>query len=103
MNKFSNILKFPPFSNQSLELLRGICDRLKLIEPVRNIITSYNDYKKDMKLILENVSIEDYPEKTISQITKNDDMVLMTLNVVDYRPSELDQISKLYCPETHER
>lgn len=104
MNKFSNILKLPPFSNHSLELLKNIYNKAKMIEPKRNLIESYNDYKKDMKFILENISTnEQYPQKIISEITNNDSYVILTLNVIDYKPTNLDEFSKLYNSLTNER
>ena len=70
MNKFSNILKLPPFCNHSLDLLKNIYNKVKLVDPTKNLIESYSQYKKEMKLIflkIENNS--NYPEKTMSEIT----------------------------------
>lgn len=103
MNKFSNILKLPPFSNHSLELLKNIYNKVKYIDPTKNIIESYNHYKKDMKVILQYISTEHlYPEKSINEITKNDDYVILTLNVLDYLPTDLNEFSQLYNNTTKE-
>lgn len=103
MNKFSNILKLPPFSNHSLELLKNIYNKAKTLEPKRNLIESYNDYKKDIRVVLENIAPGDYPLKAINEITNTDTYVNMTLNVVDFKPSNLDEFAKLYNTKTHER
>jgi hypothetical protein len=104
MNKFSNILKLPPYSNHSLDLLKNIYNKVKFIDPTKNIIESYNQYKKDIKVILQYVSNnQEYPEKSIDQINKNDDIVVLTLNVLDYMPNDLNEFSQLYNSITKER
>jgi hypothetical protein len=104
MNKFSNILKLPPFSNHSLELLKNIYNKVKYIDPTKNIIESYNQYKKEMKIILQYVSNnQEFPEKSINEITKNDNYVVLTLNVLDYLPNNLNEFSQLYNSSTKER
>jgi hypothetical protein len=104
MNKFSNILKLPPFSNHSLELLKNIYNKVKLIDPTKNIIESYNHYKKDMRLIMQNISNNsDFPEKSVKDINENDTQVILTLNVLDFIPKDLTEFSQLYCSTCKER
>ena len=104
MNKFSNILKLPPFSNHSLGLLKNIYNKMKLIDPTKNLIESYSDYKNEVKLILQTISNNtDYPEKALSEISKNDKYVILTLNVLDYIPTDLNNFSQLYCNSCKEK
>ena len=103
MNQYSNALKLPPFCNHSLELLKNIYNKVKLIDPTKNIIDSYNEYKKDMSLLIQNISNNsDYPEKTIKEVTKNDTYVVLTLNVLD-TPTDLNEFSQLYCSSSKTR
>ena len=104
MNQYSNILKLPPFCNYSLDLLKNIYNKVKLVDPTKNLIESYNQYKKEMRLIIQSISNNsDYLEKTIKEVTKNDTYVVLTLNVLEYAPTDLNEFSQLYCSSSKTR
>ena len=67
-------------------------------------IESYNHYKKDMRLIMQNISNNsDFPEKSVKDINENDTQVILTLNVLDFIPKDLTEFSQLYCSTCKER
>ena len=57
-----------------------------------------------MKLIVQTISNNsEYPEKTISELTKNESYAILNLNVFDYMPSDIKDFSQLYCSNCKER
>jgi hypothetical protein len=98
MNKYSNILKMPPFSHCSMNLMQIMFNKLKFLDESRNLISSYSDYNKNTKIIIQTISNNsDLSEKSLNLIRKEDKYAIMTLKVVDYLPSNILDFAQLYC------
>jgi hypothetical protein len=105
MSKYSNVLKVPAISDHAINLMKRIYNKLDLANnPSRNLINSVFEYKRSANIIIETTSNSaNYPEKNLSEITKEDKHAIMTLNVVDYLPNNILDFSQVFCPHCKER
>lgn len=103
MNKFSNLQKLPPFSNYALDFLKNIYKKNKFIEPTKNLIESYDKYQSEQKIIIEPIlDNENYPERKISELNNKDECFILTLNVIENLPNDLNNFSQVYFEEKNE-
>jgi hypothetical protein len=105
MSKYSNILKVPSISDYAISLMKRIYNKLDLVNnPSQNLIESVFEYRRNANIVIDTLSnSSNYPEKSLSEITKEDKNAILTLNVIDYLPNNLLDFSQVFCPHCKER
>lgn len=108
MNKFSNILKVPPFTDLYKEFMNKIANKMKTIEPTSDV-PSFSIDKKPEDVIM---SVMDTPEyfgvsalyeegeysiKRINDLTEKDEKFVLHLNVMEIFPQTVYDIVSIVC------
>lgn len=118
MNKFSNILKVAPNTDLYMEFMNSLVKRINHMDKSANLpLFSREENLSDLKAtgenklnIKKNIIIEpvineeeNYPEKSVEEITKDDTKVILTLNILDILPRNINDYVSVICPITYER
>lgn len=128
MTKISNILKVPSFSQLSKDLMERINNKFLakknevLVKPknkeekmildtskflfiiLDDLIMNFEDYKHKIKIITElSINSSNFQEINLNEIKKEDKFVILTLNPIDYLPSNILDFSLVFCPHCKER
>ena len=65
---------------------------------------NFEDYKQKIKIITEiSINALNFPEININEIKKEDKFVILTLDPIDYSPSNILDFSLVFCPHCKER
>ena len=113
MNKFSNILKIPPFTELYKEMVNRIALRTKNFEPCSDVPMFTAPEKKldDMMLVdtPTNFGISAqyeegrYPIKSINELEVNDEKFVLHLNVVSVFPQTIFEFVSVMCEKCQMR
>jgi len=106
MNKFSNILKVPYFSDYYKDLINKISQKMRIIDPTCDAPTFTTERKLDNLMIVDSPShfavnpiIEDgrHPIKTISELNEKDEKFIINLNILEIYPQPIYEFVVVMC------
>lgn len=107
MNKFSNILKIPSFSDYNKDMLNKIANKIKILDPSSDVpMFSTSDKKLDDMMLVDiptNFGISaQYDEgkfevKCINELGLNDEKFVLHLNVVSIFPQTIFEYVSVMC------
>ena len=118
MNKFSNILKVSPNTDLYMEFMNTLSQSINYIDqnvklPLYPRLHNTNDFKLSdnisanfrKNIILEPIlnNNQKFPSKSIDEVCKDDTHVILTLNILDILPRNINDFTSGLCPETNER
>jgi hypothetical protein len=106
MNKFSNILKVPYFSDYYRDLLNKISQKMRQIDPTSEAPAFSSEKKLDNMMIIDTPSqfavqpiVEDgrYQFKTITELTPSDGKFILNLNILEIYPQPIYEFVAILC------
>lgn len=121
MNKYSNILKLSASSDLYMEFMNTLTYNINRLDSTINLPSYPRQHNTSDLLINENnininlnhkknIIIEpvlsitmNATEKLVSEVTKDDKFVVLTLNILDILPRNISNFSSALCPVTNER
>lgn len=121
MNKYSNILKLSASSDLYMEFMNTLTYNINRLDSTINLPSYLRQHNTSDLLINDNnininlnhkkniiiqpvMSITMNPqEKLVSEVTKDDKFVVLTLNILDILPRNISNFSSALCPVTNER
>ncbi len=112
MNKFSNILKVPYFSDYYKELINKISQKMRSIDPSSEAPSFATEKKLDNMMIIDSPShfsvnpiLEDgrYQVKTITELNEKDEKFILNLNILEIYPQPIYEFVALMCQKCQMR
>jgi len=111
MNKFSNILKVPYFSDYYKDLINKISQKMRSIDPTSEV-PAFTEKKLDNLMIIDMPNhfavqpvVEDgrYQVKTITELTERDENFILNLNILEVYPQPIYEFVAVMCQKCQMR
>ena len=110
MNKHSNILKIPTFTDYYKDFVNRITNKMKAIEPSSDIPSFGNLPKEDVEMEVEQVfglialnEDNHYEVKRIHELKKEDTRFIVEVNILEFFPEKLYDFVSVLCQKCHKR
>lgn len=110
MNKYSNIIKIPPFMDFYKEFMNRLALKIKALEPSIEVPT-YEKKDDVMMSVVESPSFfavncmngANYPLKKLNELTDQDDRFLLEVNVLGIYPEKVEDYVLIFCGKCQNR
>lgn len=112
MNKFSNILKVPYFSDYYKDLINKISLKMRNIDPSSEAPAFTTEKKLDNMMIIDMPNhfavqpiIEEgrFQVKSITELTEKDEKFLLNLNILEIYPQPIYEFVAIMCQKCQMR
>jgi hypothetical protein len=103
MNKHSNILKIPPFTDYYKDFVNRISNKMKAIEPSSDV-PLFNPPRDDVEMDVDQVfgvialnEHSDFQVKRIHELRKEDTRFILEVNILEFFPERLYDFVSVLC------
>jgi hypothetical protein len=109
MNKHSNILKIPHFTDYYKEFVNRITNKMKAIEPSTELpvfSNPANEEEMDVDQVFGLIALNEdniYEVKRLHELRKADDRFILELNILEFFPERLYDFVSVLCQKCFRR
>jgi hypothetical protein len=110
MNKHSNILKIPQFTDYYKDFINRITNKMKTIEPSSDIPSFANPPRDDTEMQVDQVfglialnEDNHYEVKRIHELSKDDNKFIVEVNILQFFPEKLYDFTSVLCQKCFKR
>jgi hypothetical protein len=100
MNKYSNILKVPEYTDYYRDFMNRISMKMKAIEPTADV-PMYETTSDAKDSLIQCVAAEEIPTKKLKDI--GDNKFILDVNIISIQPQEATECVLGYCNKCQER
>ena len=111
MNKYSNILKIPPYTDYFKDFINRISFKMKAIEPNVEVPVFQNEIRKEdiemnVDMVFGIIAMNEdnlYPVKRIHDITNEDNRFIIEVNILEFFPDKIYDYVSILCQRCYFR